>query len=173
MLRMMIKNKFDFKWEAEIRCDTLDREALDLMKESGCQLVHLGIESGSQQILDKMVKRVEIEKYYAAMELFHEYDILTSALILVGFPGETVDTYKETVNFIEATKPTLFRVHRWFYDHDTPIHQKKDEYQIMGGGYNWTHYTMNSDTAHQLATDMSYTVKNSIHTDDYSMAFFP
>jgi radical SAM PhpK family P-methyltransferase len=172
MLQMMIRNNFGFKWEAEIRCDTLDRETVALMKESGCQLVHLGIESGSQQVLNNMVKRVNIDDYYRAMDLLHEYDILTSALILVGFPGETEETFRDTFNFIETAQPTLFRVHRWFYDHDTPVHAKREEYKIDGGGYNWEHYTMNSTTAHELSTELSLNVRNSIHTDDYSMAFY-
>lgn len=172
MLQMMIRNKFDFKWEAEIRCDTLDRETVALMKESGCQLVHLGIESGSQQVLDKMSKRVDVNNYYKAMELLNEYGILTSALILIGFPGETKESFRETFDFIENYKPTLFRVHRWFYDHDTPVHQFREQYQITGGGYNWTHYSMDSATAHELATELSMNIRNSIHTDDYSMAFY-
>lgn len=172
MLQMMIRNKFGFNWEAEIRCDTLDRETVELMKESGCQLVHLGIESGSQKVLDNMVKRVNLDDYYRSMELLNEYGILTSALILVGFPGETEETFRDTFNFIETARPTLFRVHRWFYDHDTPVHQKRDEYKISGGGYNWSHYTMDSTKAHELSTELSLNVKNSIHTDDYSMAFY-
>lgn len=172
MLKMMIKNNFGFKWEAEIRCDTLDRETVELMKESGCQLVHLGIESGSQQVLDAMTKRVDVKNYYRAMELLNEYGILTSALILVGFPGETHQSFRETFDFIETFKPTLFRVHRWFYDHDTPVHQHREQYQISGGGYNWTHSTMDSATAHVLATELSLGIQNSIHTDDYSMAFY-
>ena len=106
------------------------------------------------------------------MDLLNEYGILTSALILVGFPGETQQTFRETFDFIETYKPTLFRVHRWFYDHDTPVHQMREQYQINGGGYNWTHSTMDSATAHVLATELSLGIQNSIHTDDYSMAFY-
>jgi anaerobic magnesium-protoporphyrin IX monomethyl ester cyclase len=172
ILRMMIRNDFGFKWEAEMRCDILDSEAVELMVESGCQLVHLGIESGSQRMLDNMSKRVKLEDYRRAMGLLHEHGVFTSALILVGFPGETPDTFRETVDFIETEQPTLFRVHRWFYDHETPVHKNSHEYQVTGSGYTWTHYTMDSLTAHELSTELSMSIRNSIHTDDYTMAFY-
>jgi len=172
MLQMMIRNNFQYKWEAELRCDTLDEETVQLMKKSGCQLVHLGIESGNQQVLDNMTKRVDLKNYYKAMELLHKYEIMTSALILVGFPGETEATFQDTFDFIEQCKPTFFRVHRWFYDHETPVNQKREEYELSGGGYNWKHSTMDSVKAHELSTALSLGIKNSIHTDDYSMAFY-
>jgi len=172
LLRMMIRNRFELQWEGELRCNTLDREALELMVESGCRMVHLGIESGSQRVLDNMQKRVRVADYYRAMDLFHEFGIMTSALILVGFPGETEETFRDTFDFIEAHRPTFFRVHRWFYDHDTPIHLKRLEHRISGGGYLWRHATMDSARAHELSTELSLSVKGSIHTDDYTMAFY-
>jgi radical SAM PhpK family P-methyltransferase len=172
MLRMIIRNGYGLKWEGELRCNTLDRETVKLMADSGCQMVHLGIESGSQQVLDKMSKRVQLDEYYRALDLLNEFDIMSTALILVGFPGETEATFQETFDFIESRRPTLFRVHRWFYDHDTPIQAQRERYSIEGGGYQWKHSTMDAAKAHELATHLSLSVRNSIHTDDYSMAFY-
>ena len=135
-------------------------------------MVHLGIESGNQQVLDQMRKRVKVADYHRALELLHERGIMTSALILVGFPGETQETFRDTFDFIETARPTFFRVHRWFYDHETPVHDKREEYRISGGGYVWRHSTMDSAEAHRLATELSLNVKGSIHTDDYTMAFY-
>ena len=172
MLRMIIRNNYNFKWEGELRCNTLDRETVRLMSESGCQMVHLGIESGSQRILDNMTKRVQLDEYYRALDLLNEFEIMTTALILVGFPGETEETFQETFDFIESRRPTLFRVHRWFYDHETPVHADRERYDIEGGGYQWKHATMDAARAHELATHLSLDVRNAIHTDDYSMAFY-
>lgn len=172
MLRMIVRNDYGFKWEGELRCNTLDRETVQLMSESGCQMVHLGIESGSQRILDNMSKRVQLDEYYRALDLLNEFGIMTTALILVGFPGETEETFQETFDFIESRRPTLFRVHRWFYDHDTPVYKHRERYEIEGGGYQWKHATMDAARAHELATHLSLDIRNSIHTDDYSMAFY-
>lgn len=172
MLRMMIRNDFPFKWEAELRCNSLDSETVQLMADSGCQLVHLGIESANQNILDKMSKRVDVNDYYRALDLLNEHNIMSSALILVGFPGETERSFQDTFDFIEKWQPTFFRVHRWFYDHETPVHRNRQDYRLQGGGYNWKHFSMNSIEAHKLADTLSLTVQNAVHTDDYTMAFY-
>jgi anaerobic magnesium-protoporphyrin IX monomethyl ester cyclase len=49
---MMIRNRFDFKWVSFLRCSHLDEEAIDLMVESVCLGVLLGLESGEQEILN-------------------------------------------------------------------------------------------------------------------------
>ncbi|AJQ26619.1 radical SAM protein [Pelosinus fermentans] len=172
ILRMMIKNNYNFKWESEFRCQFADREMIEMMKESGCVQVFCGIESGSQQILNNMNKKAIVEEYKKGLGLLHEYDILTNALIIIGFPGETYETYKETYNFLQETKPTFFRTHRWYYDHETPIYDKRKEYNITGNGYEWAHSTMDADTAHNLTDELTMSVNSSIHIADYPISFF-
>jgi radical SAM superfamily enzyme YgiQ (UPF0313 family) len=72
---MMIKNKYEFKWNSFFRCQFADREVVELMKESGCEGVFMGIESGSDKILENMNKASRIEKYYEGIALLKEYDI--------------------------------------------------------------------------------------------------
>ena len=59
VLQMMIREKFGFTWSSFARASALTPELVDLMKESGCEFVDLGLESGSQTILDKMDKRLK------------------------------------------------------------------------------------------------------------------
>ncbi|MCP5106701.1 MAG: radical SAM protein, partial [bacterium] len=54
LLRMMIKNNFDFKWVSFLRCANVDEEGVELMAESGCIGSFLGIESGDARILKNM-----------------------------------------------------------------------------------------------------------------------
>ena len=63
MLPMMIRNKYSFKWNADFRCQYADEETVKLMKESGCEGVLLGIESGNQTILDNMNKKADINDF--------------------------------------------------------------------------------------------------------------
>jgi hypothetical protein len=64
LLRMMIANDFKFRWVSFLRCSNVDEEALDLMKESGCIGVLLGIESGDQRILQLMNKSAKVDRYH-------------------------------------------------------------------------------------------------------------
>ncbi|MCP4151439.1 MAG: radical SAM protein, partial [bacterium] len=89
ILRMMIKNKYKIPWHAHLRCQFADRETIELMKESGCEGVFLGIESGSDKILKNMNKAATVEKYLRGISLLNEYDMLAYGSFIIGFPGET------------------------------------------------------------------------------------
>lgn len=162
ILRMMIKNKYNFKWASYFRCQYADRETVELMKQSGCEYVLLGIESGNQQILDNMNKKVRLEDYKRGIALLNEYNIANVASIILGFPGETIQTFQDTVDFIEECKPTFVRTNIWFCDPFSPIYHEREKFGIEGAGYNWVHSTMDSKTASELEYDFIMKVKNSI-----------
>ena len=93
--RMMIRNKYTFNWFSYFRCSNSDEEAIELMAQSGCKGVFLGIESGSPTILKNMNKSATVEKYAQGIEWLRQYGILTFASIITGFPGETEATVQE------------------------------------------------------------------------------
>jgi len=162
ILRMMIKNKYGFKWNSYFRCQYADRETVELMKESGCEGVFLGIESGSQKILQNMSKAADIEKYREGLALLNEYGIISFASFIIGFPGETYDTYMETVKFIEENKPTFYRVQAWYFDPLSPVFKDKEKYKLTGSRMKWSHSTMDSLEVSKLVEQTFLSVKNSI-----------
>jgi anaerobic magnesium-protoporphyrin IX monomethyl ester cyclase len=171
LLRMMIRNKYEFKWYCFFKAQLADRESVRLMKEAGCVQIFAGCESGSQVILDNLVKQSKVEKYLRAFEYLHQFDILSIASFIVGFPGETEETYAETLRFIEKAQPTFFRSRLWWYDTTAPVYNDRQRFELTGSGYEWQHYTMNSNDAQQLADKMILSVKSSIHATDYPIPF--
>jgi radical SAM PhpK family P-methyltransferase len=172
LLQMMIRNKFGFRWNSYFKCQYVDAETIALMKESGCEFVFLGIESGSQRILDNMHKGTTVEIYRRCIELFREHDIMTMCSLIVGFPGETAETFQETYEFVEDARPTFFQQRLWWYDHTAPIHREADTYQIQGSGYEWTHASMRSEEAHGLADRLFMNINGSTHITEYVLPFF-
>jgi len=172
LLRMMIRNEFNFKWSSYFKCQYADAEVIKLMKESGCQYVFLGIESGSQVILDNMNKKSKVEIYRECMDMFNEIGIMTMCSIVVGFPGETQETFQETFDFIEESRPTFYQQRLWWYDRTAPIHMQREKFSLEGGGYSWNHATMETEEAHELADKMFLNIKNSIHITEYALPFF-
>lgn len=161
LLRLMIRKKYTFKWHSYLRCQYIDRETVELMKESKCEGVLLGIESGSQKMLDVMNKRVNIEELKRGIALLHEYNIVTVGMFFIGFPGETHDTVKETLDFINNQKFTFYEIQPWFYDPRTPISKEKEKYDINGAYYDWSHMTMDFDTANMLVGEVVSSVNSS------------
>lgn len=162
ILRMMIKNQYGFKWNSFYRCDHGDDETILLMKEAGCEGVFLGVESGSDTLIQKMNKKARRKDYQRAIPLFKQAGIITHANLVIGFPGETYETIQETLSLMEETKPDFFRPQLWYCDPMTPAWQKKDEYGIKGSAFNWSHNTMNSKTATDLIDEMFLSIDEPI-----------
>jgi Radical SAM superfamily/Condensation domain len=158
---MMIRNRYDFKWNCFYRCDHGDEEAIELMGRAGCEGVFLGVESGSDSMLELMNKSARRSDYIKAMPLLKAAGISTYASLIIGFPGETFETVQETIDFLEESKPDFYRAQLWYADPVTPIWEKREEFAITGSAFNWSHRTMDSDTACDLIDRTFLCVENS------------
>lgn len=154
ILRMMIKNDFFLKWHAHFRCQFADREMIELMKQSGCEGVFLGIESGNNQILENMNKSVTTDKYLEGINLLKEYKIPTFGSFIIGFPGETKDTVQDTITFIKESELDFFHAQLWYCEPLTPIWKQREKYNIKGSHYEWSHHTMQSKNAANIIEEI-------------------
>jgi len=171
LLRMMVKNNYGFKWHSYLRCQFADREMVELMKESGCEGVFLGIESGCDQILKNMNKAVTAAQYREGIALLKEYHIPTFGCFIVGFPGETNETAEETKTFIETSGLDFYRTQLWYCEPITPIWKEKHRYEISGESFEWSHATMNSSQASDLIDRMFLSIQNVTWVPQYNFDF--
>jgi anaerobic magnesium-protoporphyrin IX monomethyl ester cyclase len=93
------RRRIRLRWECLSRVDAVNKKTLDLMKSAGCTRVFYGIESGDNNILSLMKKRITIERAREAVNLTRKSGIKVGAFFIVGYPGETSDTILDTVNF--------------------------------------------------------------------------
>jgi p-methyltransferase len=170
--RLMIKKKYPFNWYSYFRCSNSDEEAVELMAESGCKGVFLGIESGSPTILQNMNKSATIEKYAKGIEMLRRHGIMTFGSFIVGFPGETDETVEETVDFIRTEKPDYYRVQMWYCEPGTPIQKERAKYDINGEGFVWSHKTMDSLAAMDHIDRMFLSITESIWLPQWSFDFW-
>jgi anaerobic magnesium-protoporphyrin IX monomethyl ester cyclase len=167
IMRMMIRNRYKFRWNSFLRSDHVDEEALDLMAEAGCEGVFLGVESGSNSLLKNMDKRSRREDYLRVIPLLRERGIGTHASLIIGFPGETDETVRESVSLIEEARPEFFRAQLWYADPTTPIWQRRQEFGIQGSSFNWRHDTMDAATAMDHIERSFLGVEHSIWLPDW------
>ena len=95
----IIRRDLDILWACRARIDSLDEDLLRRMKQSGCGRVYLGIESGLQEMLDRVNKGITIEQVRRAVDMTKAHGIKTLGFFMTGLPGETRQTLKETVKF--------------------------------------------------------------------------
>jgi anaerobic magnesium-protoporphyrin IX monomethyl ester cyclase len=104
ILDLLHSSGLKIKFTCQSRVDTLDKERLQRLKEAGCEQIMFGIESGSQAILDKMNKGVTVEQAKEAIALTKKMGLRTTGFFILGFPGETEETLKETLDLIYECK---------------------------------------------------------------------
>ena len=100
----IMRRKIKAKWSAFARVDTVSREVLGKMKEAGCGVVSFGVESGNRDILKTIKKGITLEQVIAAVKMCTDLEITPHASFILGLPGETPETLKETVDFGEKLK---------------------------------------------------------------------
>jgi p-methyltransferase len=162
LCRMMIDNQFGFTWFSYFRCANADDEAFDLLAEAGCKGVFLGIESADPRILQIMSKGATPERYAEGIRKLKERGIITYASFIVGFPGETEESARNTIEFIRETQPAYYSLETFFYDRKTPIHARAAEFGLKGSGYSWRHQTMDWRRASQIVEDGYRTIAESV-----------
>jgi anaerobic magnesium-protoporphyrin IX monomethyl ester cyclase len=83
-----------------LRVDTLTRDMLQLCRDSGCVYIIFGVESGNQQVLDKIVnKRLDLASVLRAAAWAQEIGIDAMAFFVIGFPKETKSQMQDTADF--------------------------------------------------------------------------
>jgi anaerobic magnesium-protoporphyrin IX monomethyl ester cyclase len=92
-------------WDCRTRVDRVSKEVLAKMRDANCQLIHFGVESGSQKMLDAMKKGTTIEQNERAIKWAKEVGISVVISVVVGYPGETTDMLRQTLDFIRRTEP--------------------------------------------------------------------
>ncbi len=122
-----LKNKIN--WVANSRVNTIDEDILQKMKEAGCSLIALGIESGSDDSLLKMKKGTTVEQNIKAVNIIKKYDIKIFGFYLIGFPWETKEHLEDTkklmfrldTDFVELSVATPFKgskLYEMIYGHN-------------------------------------------------------
>ncbi|CAD7769028.1 B12 binding domain protein [Candidatus Methanoperedenaceae archaeon GB37] len=94
-------------WYCHSRADTIDREMIRNLKRAGCISICIGIESGSERVLQILGKNVSEEESWNAIRMCKEEGVLVVANIMIGTPGERVEDLEKTVRLIESTEPEL------------------------------------------------------------------
>lgn len=105
LCRTMRAKSMGFFWSCDTRVDLLSDELLREMRLAGCQRLSLGVESGSQTILDAIDKKITPDEIIASTELAKKYGIKVRYYMMLGNRGETEETFAETLRFLERAKP--------------------------------------------------------------------
>lgn len=99
LCQTIIDSGLKITWSANTRADTADLEMAEMMYKSGCRLVSIGVESGSQYMLEKMGKKITLNDVRRTVKVFKKAKIRIYNYFVIGLPWETEETVEETIKF--------------------------------------------------------------------------
>ena len=97
-------------YEIISRADRLNEEVIKTLKASGCFRVWVGAESGSQKIIDAMDRRVDVMQTREMIRLAKQYGLEAGTFIMLGYPGETKDDIKQTIEHLVQSNPSQYTI---------------------------------------------------------------
>ncbi len=93
------------RWVCSSTVKQVDYEIARMMKEAGCSMLYLGVESGSPEIRKRLNKRISNEEIIHAFEAARKAGLRTGACLMLGAPGETAETFQETIELAKQIRP--------------------------------------------------------------------
>ena len=96
------ERKLDILWACRARIDSVDEEMLREMAAAGCGRIYYGIESGDQEMLDRINKGITLEQIRETIKLTRKHGIRALGFFLIGSPQETRATIRRTLKFARS-----------------------------------------------------------------------
>jgi radical SAM superfamily enzyme YgiQ (UPF0313 family) len=107
--------KLKISWISHARVDELDGPLLKEMREAGCVLLRIGVEAGSERVLQLFRKNPRGRDWKQTCQTVfsdaRRVGIATNALVIIGSPGETREEIEATINFTVDLDPDIIQVH--------------------------------------------------------------
>ncbi|CAB1059026.1 Radical SAM domain protein [Olavius sp. associated proteobacterium Delta 1] len=141
----IVDRRLELRWTSFARVDTVSEEILARMKAAGCSAVSFGIESGNPQILKTIKKGITREQVVEAVDMCRRSGITPHASFILGLPGETRQTIRQTLDFGEQLKELglSFGFHLLAPFPGTEIRENSDQYGIKILTDDWSEYHAN------------------------------
>ena len=137
-----LAGKYNIPWFAMCRADTCKKDTWKIMKDNGCKGVKIGIESGSQYVVDQIVnKHLDLNYTREIVNYLRELNMSVHGTFTYGLPGETKDQMIETKNFISNTNFNTVQESGTAEIEGTPLHtlNKKELKNYPGASINSTY----------------------------------
>lgn len=116
-------------WRCFSRVNTIDSDTIDKMIDAGCRHIKLGIESGSQRILEMINKDITVSEVLEADKILREKNLKWSAYFIIGFPTETVEDIRKTQKLIKQLSADSITVNVYTPLPNNRLYKNKVDYK--------------------------------------------
>lgn len=92
-------------FKIQSRIDLMTEDTVSALRRAGCTEVWMGVESGSQKVLDAMEKGTRVEQIFSARETLQRHGVRACFFLQFGYPGETWKDIQKTIDLVRRTQP--------------------------------------------------------------------
>jgi anaerobic magnesium-protoporphyrin IX monomethyl ester cyclase len=142
----MIEENINMKWMCNSRVDYVDEEMLSMMGKAGCHMISWGIESGSEAVLKRARKGANPAKAAQSLRWAKNAGIKNFGYFIIGLPGETEETIKQTIAFSKTLPLNVAIFHIAAPYPGTPFFYDVVENGWFRPGTNWEEVDMDCST---------------------------
>ncbi len=157
---LILKEGLKIRWTCNSRVDFVDEEMLKMMGRAGCWMISWGIESGNEEILRRAAKGANPKKAHQALTWARAAGIKNWGYFIIGLPGETVETIRETIDLAKSLPLELALFHIAAPYPGTPFFFEVVENGWFREGTQWEQVDMDKGTVLQYdnlsAEDLIY-----------------
>ncbi len=136
------RRNIKFEWAAFARVNSVSHELLEMMMEVGCDTISFGLESGNEEMLERVEKHMKLDQARKAAKICKEVGMNVFSSFIVGLPGETKETLQDTRDFAEELG-TEFGYHFLAPLPGTPIRDEIEKFDLSIQSTDWNEYDAN------------------------------
>lgn len=152
-----ILKKYKLPWECNSRIDTLNMTIINALKESYCAEIRIGIETGSQKLLDSMKKGFLLESTKETFQMLKNVGLQVKIYLMHGYPGESMSTTYETINFLNNMKGYIDRISLYRF---TPLPGSPIYEESFVNKQEWSEYSIYNDNVQWWGTKQDQELLN-------------
>ena len=130
----------DISFSCGARVDHVNRDLMKLLYDNGCTALYFGVESASQETLNRIGKRITIEQARRVFQWKKELGGFATGAFILGFPWETTDDMKQTVELAVKLEPDYAQFTALTPYPGTPLWEFANKHGLIVDR-NWEHYT--------------------------------
>jgi len=156
LCKKIIDKKLNIEWVFEARVDQMDEEILSLMKKAGCVKIDFGVETGSQKLLKSIGKPgLNVDRIRKVFDYCNKIGIFPMAQLILGLPGETKQTIKETKKLIRQINPVNVNFNICTPYPGTRVYEIAKKKGLIED-FNYAHYTSHTEVMRTEQLSRSY-----------------
>jgi radical SAM superfamily enzyme YgiQ (UPF0313 family) len=146
LCNFILEEGLELRWTCNSRVDFVDRELLELMARAGCWTISWGLESGNAEILQRVRKGIQPAQAAQVLRWSREAGIHNWGYFIIGLPGETEETIRQTIRFSKALPLDIALFHVAAPYPGTPFYQEVLENGWFRPGTQWEEVDMDRST---------------------------